>query len=93
MTGTLRSFRVADDVWLPALERARSEGTTLTAILTAALDSYSGGAAAVSPAPLRKAPVQSAALEQRPASARPEPCPHPPGRRLKGLCMACGTRP
>ena len=35
-----------------------------------------------------------------PAAARPaqpqgeaERCPHPMGRRLKGLCMACGSRP
>ena len=37
---TTRSFRVADNIWLPALERARAEGTTLTAVLTGALTAY-----------------------------------------------------
>ena len=30
---------------------------------------------------------------ERPPSSRADNCPHPAGRRLKGLCMACGTRP
>jgi hypothetical protein len=41
--------------------------------------------------------VAAAAEEQERLAVREskaaEPCPHPPARRSKGLCMACGTHP
>jgi hypothetical protein len=36
----MRGFRCPDDPWLPALERAEREGTTLTAVLVAAVTAY-----------------------------------------------------
>lgn len=40
MVTPLRSVRVADDVWMPALERARGEGTTVTAVIVEHLTNY-----------------------------------------------------
>jgi hypothetical protein len=41
--GTLpRSLRIPDDVWQAALAKARTEGTTLTAVVVAALRRYVG---------------------------------------------------
>jgi hypothetical protein len=37
---TIRSFRCPDDPWLPAMERAERDGTTLTAVLVAAVTEY-----------------------------------------------------
>jgi hypothetical protein len=37
---TLRSIRVPDDPWEPALERAEREGTTLSAVIREAVDKY-----------------------------------------------------
>jgi hypothetical protein len=39
----LRSFRVPDEVWKPALARAQREGTTLTAVLLETLEEYGKG--------------------------------------------------
>ena len=35
-----RSMRIPDDVWTAAVAKARAEGTTVTAIVTAALRKY-----------------------------------------------------
>jgi hypothetical protein len=35
-----RSFRISDDVYKPALAKAREEGTTLTDVVTSALLDY-----------------------------------------------------
>ena len=35
-----RSLRIPDDVWLAAVEKARDEGTTVTAVVIAALRRY-----------------------------------------------------
>lgn len=37
-----RKFRVHDDVWNAAAERAAAEGTNVSAILVAALEAYGG---------------------------------------------------
>jgi hypothetical protein len=39
---TPRSLRIADDVWRAALERARSDGTTLTDVVETYLRRYAG---------------------------------------------------
>lgn len=36
----MRSFRIADDIYLPALEKARAEGRTLTEVVNEALVEY-----------------------------------------------------
>jgi hypothetical protein len=41
----LRNLRAADDVWLPAMRRARREGTNLTAVLVEFLRQYGAGQA------------------------------------------------
>lgn len=38
-----RPFRIPDDVWFPALRRARSEGKTLTAVVVKYLTRYGKG--------------------------------------------------
>ena len=35
-----RSFRIPDDVYLPALRKAQSEGRSLTAVVVAGLEEY-----------------------------------------------------
>jgi hypothetical protein len=35
-----RSLRIPDDVWTAAVEKARAEGTTVTAVVVAALRRY-----------------------------------------------------
>jgi hypothetical protein len=35
-----RNVRIPDDVWFAALAKARAEGTTLTAVILAALRKY-----------------------------------------------------
>lgn len=35
-----RSLRIPDDVWRAAVEKARAEGTTVTAVVVAALRRY-----------------------------------------------------
>ena len=35
-----RSLRIPEDVWLAAVAKARDEGTTVTAVVTAALRRY-----------------------------------------------------
>ena len=37
---TPKAVRVPDDVWQTALEKARAEGTTVTAVVVAALRRY-----------------------------------------------------
>lgn len=37
-----RSFRIPDDIYLPALEKARAEGVTLTDVVKEALLEYVG---------------------------------------------------
>jgi len=37
---TARAIRVPEDLWRAALERARAEGTTVTAVVVAALRRY-----------------------------------------------------
>lgn len=37
---TIRAVRVADDPWQPARERADREGTTVSAVIVAALTEY-----------------------------------------------------
>lgn len=39
----VRNLRVADEVWKPALAKARSEGRTLTDVITACLRAYIAG--------------------------------------------------
>lgn len=92
---TLRSFRVADDVWMAALARAKSDGTTLTAVLTEALAGYGSGtpAAVVSARPTLRA--DSPVSPRRPSPTREshaesEPCRHPLFRRVGTACTACG---
>ena len=36
----VRNLRVADEVWLPALAKARAEGRTLTEVIVASLRRY-----------------------------------------------------
>jgi hypothetical protein len=43
MVTPLRSLRIPDDVWSPALARARREGTTLTAVVIRFLTRYGRG--------------------------------------------------
>lgn len=38
----MRNFRVHDEVWHAAKARAAAEGTTVTAVIVAALEAYSG---------------------------------------------------
>ena len=38
----MRSFRISDPIYLPALEKARAEGRTLTEVVTDALLDYVG---------------------------------------------------
>lgn len=40
---TIRSVRVKDDLWTAAQARAAAEGTTLTAVIVAALEQYAKG--------------------------------------------------
>jgi hypothetical protein len=35
-----RSLRIPEDVWVAAVEKARAEGTTVTAVVVAALRRY-----------------------------------------------------
>jgi hypothetical protein len=37
---TIRAVRVPDDPWVPALERAQREGTTLSDVIREHLDEY-----------------------------------------------------
>lgn len=48
---TIRAVRVHDDPWAPALARARREGTTVTAVVVAALTAYARGDDAVTLTP------------------------------------------
>ena len=45
MSTPLRSMRIPDNPWKPAMERATREGTTLTAVVIAFLRRYAAGAA------------------------------------------------
>jgi hypothetical protein len=38
-----RSLRIPEDVWLPAVAKARRDGTTVTAVVVAALRAYLRG--------------------------------------------------
>jgi hypothetical protein len=38
----VRSLRVADSIWRPALEKARAEGKTITQVITELLRRYAG---------------------------------------------------
>lgn len=40
MATPLRSLRIPDEVWTAAVEKARAEGTTVTAVVVAALRRY-----------------------------------------------------
>lgn len=40
MATPLRSLRIPDEVWTAAVAKARKEGTTVTAVVTAALKRY-----------------------------------------------------
>lgn len=44
-------MRIPADIWLPAMARAKREGTTLTAVVVAALTAYGMGEAAGKPEP------------------------------------------
>lgn len=50
----IRSVRAPDEVWLPALERAEAEGTSLSAVIVAFLREY--GAPRPKPRRRRTAP-------------------------------------
>lgn len=39
----LRNIRAADDIWKPAMARAKAEGTDLTKVLVAFLKEYGAG--------------------------------------------------
>jgi hypothetical protein len=43
VAGRLRSLRIADEVWVPAMARARREGTSLTAVVVKFLTRYGRG--------------------------------------------------
>jgi hypothetical protein len=69
-------------------------------VIGAALRAYAAGQPVIQPghgpAPVIQAPVIQPAAgapnRARPATdATGEPCKHPPARRLRGLCGACGT--
>jgi hypothetical protein len=91
MVARLRSFRADDALWLAALTRARSEGTTLTEVIVAALSAYGSGSAVRTSVAAVGSPAAAPSLLRDAGPA--ERCPHPKGRVLKGLCMACGNRP
>ncbi len=40
MPTPIRAVRIPDEVWQAALEKARAEGTTVTAVVLAALQRY-----------------------------------------------------
>lgn len=47
----VRNLRVRPEVWEPALQRAQSTGTTLTAVITRFLERYNAGDEGQPPAP------------------------------------------
>lgn len=53
-----RNFRVHDDVWNAAAERAEREGTNITAILVARLERYGGVKTPPAPPPTRRRKAQ-----------------------------------
>jgi hypothetical protein len=48
----VRNLRVRPEVWEPALERAKAEGTSLTAVIIAFLERYNAGAGNDGPPPV-----------------------------------------
>lgn len=51
----LRSFRVPDDLWMPARDKAHREGITITDVLQRALREYLGADTQTPPTPKRAA--------------------------------------
>ncbi len=50
----LRSFRVPDDLWMPARDKAHREGITITDVLQRALREYLGADTQTPPTPKRR---------------------------------------
>ena len=72
----MRHLRVPDDVWEPALQRTKAEGTNITAVVVERLREY---AQAPGPAKPRRRKAEDS-----------DECQHPAARVHKGLCGACG---
>lgn len=66
-TGNLKNFRVDDEVWLPAGERAKTEGTNLSALIRQWLADYAETGSPVADG--KRAKVRLTAAEQREAVA------------------------
>ena len=103
MPTPLRNVRVPDEVWLPAMERSRLDGTNLTAVIVAHLRSYGAG---MVPAGVQEAATgrSAAAASREPSAVMPESrsrqpdtepaapsCRHPSGTVADGVCGTCGA--
>ena len=101
MPTPLRNVRVDDELWSAAQEKARGEGRTLSVVVVELLRGYLGSQAPGLASVPTGSHQRASSVPTAPAVRRPVPtvagrvsaeeCQHPPGRRLKGLCGACGT--
>jgi hypothetical protein len=97
----VHALRIDDALWAAALARARAEGRTLTAVISAALEAYVAGrpgsgtgsaGAALSPASAvsRQPRGKQAALPGTGGNCGPRRrCPHPGTRVIGGWCGKC----
>ncbi len=97
MPTPLRNVRVPADVWLRAMERARLDGTSLSAVIVAYLREYGAG--------YDVAPARRAAAGERVPAGRAEPpaprwtwpepervrCRHPSEYVEGDFCHLCGS--
>lgn len=92
MGTTGRSIRVPDEVWQAALDRARREETTVTAIAVAAIESYAAGGLVPGslvelgePDPPVAPPPVPASLSPRRPAAGPPIAATPPAAPVPGF--------
>lgn len=102
----MATVRLADDLnaRMKAAAAKRRPPVSVTVLVAEACEQLLAGPpapppAAPAPAPAARAPEPQAssttlARARRPTGIRgPVACPHPVGRRIGGVCMACGARP
>lgn len=103
----MHALRIDDELWSAAMAKAKSEGRTLTQVISDALAAYLAGPGATAGKRKRRAgteaqqPVQVLVIDEEgregiafdaPGTQRGRTiCAHPKARVIKGMCGACGT--
>lgn len=91
----MATVRIPDDLNDRLKAAAAKAGQSVTAYVLAACEQRLTGTAPAPPAPAARTATakRPGARVSRARQTGPASCPHPAGRRIDGVCMACGSKP